>query len=240
MSVEYREIIENLRRNGVEFGHLATQIYLDHAANGIYMTSLIREYALKLAPEANSSTWSLLSNPHSHSQSGIYTNMCVELTREKILNMFNTTHNEYDIVYVSNVSEGLKLLAENFNFQLDDTENEDDDGSSFVYLNDNHTSVLGMREIVSAKNVYCAYESSDNKLFDIKLVRSVGLASITGERHRNLFVYPAQSNFNGRKYEFDLVEVIKKDTAIGRGKLFFAHTSYMGICCILGGLKKFY
>lgn len=209
-SDNYKETITNMRRSS-EFSHLSNQTYLDMAANGVYMTSLIQEYSNKLAPIQPQSSCSLFSNPHSHSSSGSYTNMFIELTREKILNMFNTTQNEYDLVYVYNVTDGLKLLAENFNFNFQNEEeiNEsNNDGSScFVYLNDNHTSVLGMREIVKSENVYCAFENSINDSLDFTLVKSSNFLSKYRQRH--LFVYPAQSNFNGRKYDFDLIEKVK-------------------------------
>jgi molybdenum cofactor sulfurtransferase len=220
----YKETIETLR-NSSEFTHLTNEVYLDYAANGVYMTSLVKEYALKLAPQTPQTSCSLFSNPHSHSQSGSYTNMFIELTREKILNMFNTTQNEYDLVYVHNVTDGLKLLADNFNFNFQEEEEEVkesniDESSCFVYLNDNHTSVLGMREIVTAANVYCAFESDSFKdSLDLTLVKSKKCYS--KHRQRHLFVYPAQSNFNGRKYAFDLLEKVKSNALMMKRSNFY-------------------
>jgi len=227
----YKETIETLR-NSPEFTHLTNEVYLDYAANGVYMTSLVKEYALKLAPPTpQTSSCSLFSNPHSHSQSGSYTNMFIELTREKILNMFNTTQNEYDLVYVHNVTDGLKLLAENFNFNFHEEEEvekgveessiDENSSSCFVYLNDNHTSVLGMREIVTAANVYCAFESDSPKdSLDLTLVKAKQCFS--KHRQRHLFVYPAQSNFNGRKYAFDLLEKVKSNALMTKRSNFYS------------------
>ena len=75
-----------------------------------------------------------------------------------------------------------------------------------------------MREVVTAENIYCAYENEANGL-DFKLVRTSAATksmSISGVQ-RNLFVYPAQSNFNGRKYDFDLIESVKNEHLMNRG-----------------------
>ena len=232
--LSYKDTIEYLRNSqesNSEFAHLKDEVFLDHAANGIYTTSLIREYALKLAPSQIHSSHSLFSNPHSHSQSGLYTNMYVELTREKILNMFNTNQREYDLIFVHNVTDGLKLLAENFNFesQLDEEQgishisqsNTNEETSCFVYLNDNHTSVLGMREIVSAKNIYCVFENESGEYLDVKLVKSTPISESSSRlKQRNLFVYPLQSNFNGRKYDFNLIEKVKRHPLMIKRSIF--------------------
>jgi molybdenum cofactor sulfurtransferase len=173
---EYTSRIEKLRQEGVEFAHLADQIYLDHAANAIYTSSTIDAFKKKITAashrDSSSSSWSLFSNPHSHSQSAQYTSMCIELTREKILRkLFNTNSSEYDLVFVHNATHALRLLAESFCFEdtvsdlNDDSGDDDQKAARFVYLSDNHTSVVGVREIVWQKrhrvDVYCLNESDD-------------------------------------------------------------------------------
>lgn len=222
----YTSRIESLRKStdkNSEFSHVSEQIFLDHAANGIYMSSLVKDYYNKLTNTTEQDnqnglqeTWSLFSNPHSHSQSGLYTNMYIELTRNKVLSLFNTNQNEYDVVFVMNATHGLKLLAECFDFEQN--------SSCFAYLNDNHTSVVGMREIISESNsntsVYCLFEADDLSStafnsacsFDAKLVKLNKNRNTTelNNNSRNLFVYPAQSNFNGRKYSLELIDCIQK------------------------------
>ncbi len=71
---QYIEQIEKLRSpDNPEFSHLSNKIYLDHAANGIYMNSLIKDYYKKLTRQ-NSNDQDLgstfFSNPHSHNLSG--------------------------------------------------------------------------------------------------------------------------------------------------------------------------
>jgi molybdenum cofactor sulfurtransferase len=217
---KYKTKIEELRLSTNEFAHLGSEIYLDHAANTIYMSSLINDFKEKLTNETNSSNWSLFSNPHSHSQSASYTQLYVDLTREKILQkLFNTSSNDYELIFVSNATQGLKLLAENFQFELEcenETENNEENTSNFLYLHDNHTSAIGMREIVLANNpntkVYCATEQ-ENYSFNIKSIsrpEKYRIKQLTKPKKSlikyNLLIFPAQSNFNGRKYELNTKE----------------------------------
>jgi len=71
---QYVEKIQNLRsNNSAEFSHLFNKVYLDHAANAIYMNSLIKDYHDKLTNQnlhEKDLVSSFFSNPHSHNLSG--------------------------------------------------------------------------------------------------------------------------------------------------------------------------
>ena len=110
-------------------------------------------------------------------------------------------------------------------------------GSVFCYLEDNHTSVVGMREVAAqfGASVVCATAEDivgrselengiDHPDCGATLSKSVafncesGTASFQSgaedsKETLHLFVYPAQSNFCGRKYPLDWC------TLIPRGKL---------------------
>lgn len=140
--------------------------------------------------------------------------------------LFNTNPNEYDVVFVMNATHGLKLLAETFNFN-EVTEKDYKDATSdqkpfcsyFAYLIDNHTSVIGLREIVWSNHpltqTYCLFESESSITkfkFDAKLIEPpFQFQNNSSEKYRNrsLLVYPAQSNFNGRKYEFEIIKNVQ-------------------------------
>lgn len=76
------------------------------------------------------------------------------------------------------------MVAESFDFK----------GGSLVYLEDNHTSVLGMRAL--------APDFRELKVSEALNILSVVPGSKNRGRHEKaeencLFVYPAQSNFSG-------------------------------------------
>lgn len=203
---DFKTKIEELR--GTEFTHLNGKTFLDHAANTIYMKSVIHDYYLKLTEH------SLFSNPHSNSESGIYTNNCVLQTRQNVLGLFNANSNDYDLVFVSNATHGLKTLAEMFQF---DGQGDGEMRSCFAYLNDNHTSVMGMRELVwqysKSCDVYCVYENEEDEAEELnsEIIKKSSGSEFSCNGLRNLFVYPAQSNFNGRKYPLDWISRVQDE-----------------------------
>lgn len=131
-------------------------------------------------------TSSIYGNPHTSKA----TDDLIDQVRYKILNHFNTTTDDYSVVFTSGATAALKLVAETFNFN---------DSASFVYLRDNHTSVLGMREVVRTKRIKCLERNeflNDRNACDVK--------------GQSLFVFPAQCNFNGYKYPLELVNRIQE------------------------------
>jgi molybdenum cofactor sulfurtransferase len=206
----YMELVENARSSNTnEFQQLNKYIYLDHAASGIYMNSLIEDYHKALVSNQ-------FGNPHSQSEIGSYTESCVKQTRQKILNMFKTTTNEYDCVFVYNATAGLKLLAESFEFGYGTTESSGHPiNPVFAYLADNHTSVIGMREVIWKNNTNNADIFCIDSNYKAKHVKSpysytsqIEMRTESDQSARNLFCYPAQSNFNGAIYPFDLVDTV--------------------------------
>ena len=174
--MNFEESIEKMRQVGGEFGHLGEQVFLDHAANGIYMSSLIKDFNETCTSSNTKSNVSFFSNPHSHSQSALYTKLFIDITRQKLLELFNTNQSENDVVFTQNATSALKLLAECFSFHRGSLNDENNhEAPVFAYLNDNHTSVIGMREIIS-KNVQivCLTENFvDSCKFDAILVNDL-------------------------------------------------------------------
>ncbi len=90
--------------------------------------------------------------------------MCLSITGPhcRILQHFNTNRNEFTVVFTSGATAALKLLAENFDFgpsaagaQVDATTAAYSDaprGACFAYTQDNHTSVVGMRQVIAHMN----------------------------------------------------------------------------------------
>lgn len=79
-------------------------------------------------------------------------------------------------------------------------------GGTFAYTQDNHTSVLGMRELMPTENLLCltrdeAHEALDN-------MPSADSFRSTSSRN-SLFAYPAQSNFSGTKYPLKWIETCR-------------------------------
>lgn len=142
-------------------------------------------------------------NPHSDK----YTRDYIEQIRWLILNHFNTDSTNYSVIFTSGCTQSLKLVVESFEFSVN--EDKTSNCGSFVYLRDNHTSVLGLREIAIDKHADIIHISHEDFLTSL----NQGHATTWKDRCKNegntLLVYPAQSNFNGFKYPIDCVKNIK-------------------------------
>ena len=210
---------------------------------------------------------------------------------------FNTSSDEYSVLFVSSCTAGLKLIAESFQFHeplpqspcqrdeevlaqksvnyhdvsqavcdvKDDTcittttaaaaaaataaaavacnadENDDDCDilqlrvsccewntapilkPTFLYLDDNHTSVIGMRCIIVCHGAeFCCISADKMDLFLSSLQQSdvTSFCSQTMTTHvplsqeqpryiiNSLFAYPAQSNFSGHRYPLEWVDMV--------------------------------
>lgn len=80
----------------------------------------------------------LFNNPHSRSPSSLVTDEKILEVRKQIVKFFGTDLLTYSVVFTSGATGALKLVAETFPFQ---------DNGEFWYTQDNHNSVLGIREI---------------------------------------------------------------------------------------------
>lgn len=157
---------------------LADVTYLDHAGTTLYATSLIRSVSDDLVSN-------LYGNPHSQSPSSQLTTKRINDTRLRVLQLFNASPEDYDIIFCANATAGMKLVLEAYTAQ----------GQTFSYRyhKDCHTSAVGMREVSDDARCFLNDQDVENWLG----------TEVTGEdlfsRSHGLFVYPAQSNFSGRR-----------------------------------------
>lgn len=115
-------------------------------------------------------------------------------------------------MFTSNATQAVKLVAETFTFNCKESTNENSNKGNrtketghFVYLEDNHTSILGMRTY--AKNFLAITQEEAFEIFSKKFEEKQTKTSL----HLNsLFAYPAQSNFSGTKYPLEWIEKTQK------------------------------
>ncbi|XP_022082734.1 molybdenum cofactor sulfurase-like isoform X2 [Acanthaster planci] len=133
--------------------------------------------------------------------------------------------NQYSYQVISNSSQDkVQLMCSQHAMQKHLSQNTMRKAGLFCYLLDNHTSVVGMREIAKSKgvDVFCITYQDIKGNTDI-LIRMSGkcfqeLCSscnhpencfVVKEGPRNcLFAYPAQSNFSGVKYPLELASEV--------------------------------
>lgn len=187
---------------------------MDHAATTLYCRSQLDAYYKELST-------TLYGNPHSHNESSELTSSIIEESRDLVLKHFNTDRDSYSVVFTAGCTASLKLLAESFpwnaNRNLKGTKGKfvytgDDFARSnaetlvehkqslFCYLEDDHTSVLGIREVAIERGA------------DVVCFREQDITQFNGPCDEtcdpllhHLFAFPAQSNFSGRKYPLQWV-----------------------------------
>lgn len=173
---------------------------MDHAGATQYSERQIADALTNLASN-------VYSNPHTSRA----TEDVIDQVRYKTLGFFNTSTDDYEVIFTSGATASLKLVAETFDFG---------DNGAFVYLRDNHTSVLGMREVVYARKI-CCLERGD------LLNDPVSLPDLS-ESGNSLVVFPAQCNFSGFKYPLDLIEKIQESGEQKNRFVFLDAASFVG------------
>ena len=193
--------------------------YLDNAGATLYAKSQIENYYSDLKGF-------VYGNPHSQNESSQRSSELIEEARNMVARHFHTTLDKHHIIFTSGATGALKLLAENFCWDYE---------SKFIFLEDSHTSVVGIREIakkegssftcmtepeledVFSNHARKLYESNQTcQKSDFKFGENLPNGNFvdnnsTGKRQvSHLFSYPAMSNFCGRKYPLSWIPLIKQ------------------------------
>ncbi|XP_026286386.1 molybdenum cofactor sulfurase 3 [Frankliniella occidentalis] len=178
-----------------EFSRLKGISYLDHAGATLYSEQQMKDIMQDLCS-------SVYGNPHSLNTLSKLTEDIVDQIRIRVLNLFNTNMDEYDLIFTSGTTSSLKLVAESFNFGAENNK------GIFAYAQENHTSVLGMREIVADKSlaIECLPQRVLNKIFG-STINNIAKENCDKEVGNSLLVLPGQCNFSGAKTPLGWVDM---------------------------------
>ncbi len=183
------EALDRLRANDYARLDQAKHIYLDYTGGGLYAESQIRAHHELLRSN-------VFGNPHSSNPTSLAATKLVEETREHVLAFFRADPEEYLCIFTPNASGALRLVGESYPFP----------GGHYLLTFDNHNSVNGIREFAHARGAEVTYipvELPDMRVNESTLDESLALAK---PGHRNLFAYPAQSNFSSVQHPLAWIE----------------------------------
>jgi molybdenum cofactor sulfurtransferase len=174
------------------------QVYLDYTGGGLYADSQVRLHHEMLAEN-------VFGNPHSSNPTSQAATHRIESTRQAILQFFNADPNEYTVIFSQNASGALKLVGESYPFGP---------GSHYLLTFDNHNSVNGIREFAHARGAEVTYipvALPDLRVDTESLETSLEMGFAPGKKiepaaRRNLFAYPAQSNFSSVIHPLEWIE----------------------------------
>jgi selenocysteine lyase/cysteine desulfurase len=173
-----------------EYGRLdkAGHTYLDYTGASLFAESQIRRHVDLL-------TASVLGNPHSASPASSASTALVERARQAVLDWFGAG-SDYTAIFTSNATGALKHVAESYPFAP---------GGRLLLTVDNHNSVNGIREYARVRGATVSYAPLTSPELRIDRPRLEALLKEADPGARNLFAFPAQSNFSGVKHPLDLV-----------------------------------
>jgi selenocysteine lyase/cysteine desulfurase/LmbE family N-acetylglucosaminyl deacetylase len=204
-------VLDDLRRREYSRLDAAGLTYLDYTGAGVYAASQIRDHEALLEE-------GVFGNPHSGSVPSAGMTERVEAARERVLEFFGASRDEYDVIFTPNATGALRLVGEAYPFAP---------GDQFLLTFDNHNSVNGIREFAWAKHAevnYIALAAGDMRVPVDDAERATGstpmspateaaLVGALGDGLRrarpggnNLFAYPAQSNFSGVQHPLEWIE----------------------------------
>jgi selenocysteine lyase/cysteine desulfurase len=181
--------------------------YLDYTGGGLYATCQLLEHQALLAGL-------VLGNPHSQNLPSREMTERIEATRARILEFFHASPEEYEVIFTPNATGALRLVGEAYPFGP---------GDQYLLTFDNHNSVNGIREFARAKGArtsYIAVTPPEMRVPHDPLARILTHATPAGHRlvgrladglrggrrgGRNLFAYPAQSNFSGVQHPLEWI-----------------------------------
>ncbi|KAL0238688.1 hypothetical protein PCE1_004380 [Barthelona sp. PCE] len=194
----YNGTLERLRHD--EFKYLKSEIYLDFTGSGLYQLKQIDKVHKALQEN-------LYGNAHSRSAPALRTEHEIHSARKAILDFYNAKSSEYASIFTSGSTGAMKLLSDTFPW---------DKQSHFVYLKDNHNSVLAIRAKAQEKGGRFTSISEDDVVAILRGEKPPLNSSAEG---MHLFAFPAESNFSGRKYPLEWIKKVQEG-ALGPGKWF--------------------
>jgi molybdenum cofactor sulfurtransferase len=187
-----------------EYSRLATQglVYLDAAGAALYGEAQLRAATAELLAR-------VAGNPHSQGPASASVLERVEAARSRVLRYFGASEDEFSVVFTSGATAALALLADAFPWTR---------GSLFAYTQDNHTSVLGMRQVASSRGAHARCIGMLHQPEDIAAAVAAAAAATLGAHDDApcLLALPCESNFSGARYDVQAIAAAVKRVAGAR------------------------
>ncbi|KAI8471501.1 MAG: pyridoxal phosphate-dependent transferase [Monoraphidium minutum] len=193
--------------------------YLDYTGSSVYANSQLRAVFRDLRGH-------LFGNPHSANPSSALAGERVEAARDAVLSFFNADPAEYQVVFTRSATDALKTVGETFPWGP---------GSEFAYLQENHNSVLGVREYAREAGGRCV-RAGQLRRWALPPRGKGPEVERPGQREGHmgtrgvqcLFAFPAEDNFAGVKYPLSWITAVQaKSTPRRRWRVLLDAAAYV-------------
>ena len=174
------EIAPRLERPGREH-------YLDYTGAALYLNSQVDAVAADLKS-------ALYGNPHSANPSSSRSDAAIEGVRAQVLAWLGADPAEYQVVFTASATAAAKLVGEAFPWGA---------GSTYAYLRESHTSMLGVRGYAQAAGAQfrALTEEEVDGLVANGPAPAEEAADPATPTSYSLFEFPAEENFAGVKHD---------------------------------------
>eukprot|EP00741_Cyanophora_paradoxa_P021282 tig00021348_g20542.t1 len=176
----YNGELELIRKN--DFKRLAdsNSVYLDHAGSALYPESELPAVMMDMQKH-------VFGNPHSQSSSGYCTEDRLQASRTSVLEFFRTNPSIYSVIFTMGATGALKTVGEAFPWGP---------GGMFVYTMENHNSGSNFTALTYVEIVE-------------RLNMGINVNDPTSTTY-HLFAFPGESNFNGAKFDLEIINRVRK------------------------------
>lgn len=182
----YDGLLDKIRKNDMH--QMGNATYLDYTGAGLYRSSQLKHIF-------ETYDKNLFANPHSVSPASERSTEYVEEARDLVLEFLGAPKDQYSVIFTQSATASLRLLGESFPWSSE---------SMYMATRDNHNSVLGIRGF--AKKSGATFKSVEPS----ELEGNGKPYETTPQEPYNLFAYPAEENFAGRKYPLDWIHKFSK------------------------------
>ncbi|KAJ3424987.1 molybdenum cofactor sulfurase [Anaeramoeba flamelloides] len=198
------------------------ECYLDYTGAALYAKTVLEKSFHDLSNN-------VYGNAHSRSPAAIRTETSLAQLRRLILNCLNADKNEYSVIFTSGTTQSVKMVGESFPWSKK---------SKFLYLKRSHNSVVGIREYaklfgngfysVSEEEILEKNPEHWKEILGMQeentIVEKKGKNNKKEEEQEqeeqeedetiHLLAYPAESNFDGSKFDLDWIHEFKKNPPV--------------------------
>jgi selenocysteine lyase/cysteine desulfurase len=193
-------LLDDLRATEYYYLDRRDRVYLDFAGAGVPADAQLRAHAERLRG-------SVIGDPTAAGPAADEAAHLIQRSRDAVLRFFNADPDEYCVIFTANATAACRLVGEAYPFVP---------GSRLVMTEDNHDSVIGLREFAkrARAGVAAVPLRSDLRLDQRALMRALRQGAAM-RRHaflgcNGLFAMPAQSAFSGVQHRLEWVGVARQ------------------------------
>ncbi|KAJ7560803.1 hypothetical protein O6H91_04G147100 [Diphasiastrum complanatum] len=185
--------VDNVRKEQYPKLELQRIVYLDYANFSLYSQYQVEQHMRVLLEEGPCLGSAALSN-----SSAIHLRNHVSEVQEQLLRLFNTSKNEYAIIFTTGFAAGFRLFGEAYPFQKNQT---------LLLCQDNHEAVKHVASSASKQGtrpIITAVRESDLCIESGELRKQLLKQTWQGGG-RGVYIYPAQSCLSGVRHSLNWI-----------------------------------